>query len=314
MDLIYITEDPPEQPYPNFTMPGKDPLENSTIKTAQIKPVINTDGIASKVALSLLTVSTPLSLLVGAATIAPILVKAFSSKDGAEEVSKESVAFLNDFIQKHSICVKDAIDRGYQFPPGHPRVGETYRLHPLAKYPPSCRKDLYIPEQNYDALLFEERESELLSILVNLGAVEVEIAKYIERLTETEKAANLNAGVDLMGEGAISHNSSLGKENNEKNVRLFTLRGMPWKYGENKLDKDAYAWLNFEPSWNALITAREIGNCTSATLEIKEVSKYGANREMAIKIKAKIYSATGGLKVSDKDLKETSYIVKVKFS
>lgn len=27
MDLIYITEDPPERPYPNFTMPGKEPPE-----------------------------------------------------------------------------------------------------------------------------------------------------------------------------------------------------------------------------------------------------------------------------------------------
>lgn len=308
MDLIYITEDPPELPYPNFTMPGKEPPEIQSISGDLFKGAATTYAIRSVISL------TPLALLAGAATVAPILVKAFSSKDGAEdEVPKESVDFLNSFIQKHSICLKDALERGYKFPPGHPRVGEAYRLHPLAKYPHSDKKDIYIPEQNFDDILFEERESELLSILVNLGAIEVEIAKHVDSLNEQARAASIGAGVASVGELNMDGKDGSSQQRNGKDLRVFTLRGKPWEDG-NKLDRGGYAWLNFEPSWNALITAREVGFCTSATLEIKEVSRHDTNKEMAMKLKAKIYSANGSLQFSSKDFTETSYIVKVKFS
>ncbi|MGP9800505.1 hypothetical protein [Rheinheimera sp. NSM] len=308
MDLIYITEDLPELPYPNFTMPGKDPLKTVDISGDLLK------GTAKTYALRYVMSSTPLALLAGAVTVAPILIKAFSSKDGAEEeVPKGSIEFLNEFIHKHSICLKDAVERGYEFPPGHPRVGEAYRLHPLAKYSHSDKKDIYIPEQNFDDILFEERESELLSILVNLGAIEVEIVKHVDSLTEQARAASIGAGVGLAGELNVDGKDGLSQQRNGKNLRVFTLRGKPWEDG-NKLERGGYAWLNFEPSWNALITAREVGYCTSATLEIKEVSRHDTNREMAMKLKAKIYSANGSLQFSAKDFTETSYIVKVKFS
>lgn len=312
MDLIYITEDKPEMDGPNFTIPnsaGKIDIKNSKDILTKNVGFAGNVGISSLVTWGLV----PFPLLTGAAILAPLLANALSSKDASEEISKENADFLLDFIKRHSFTIKNALERGFKFPPGHPRVGESYRLHPLAKHSTLSKQDLYIPEQNFDDLLFEERESELLSILVHLGAVEVEIVKYITNLTERARSVNIGAGVDLVGEARIEGSDGASNENNDKNLRIFTLRGKPWVYG-NKIDRSDYAWLNFEPSWNALITAREIGDCTSATLEIKEVSRNDTNREIAMNLKAKIYSADGSLKLSDKDLKKTSYMVKVRFS
>jgi len=316
MDLVYISEvECDEQEYvPNFTIPGgKDiPHEKDYIKAATTATAASVGTIAGTMAIGTLSAFTPISLLVGASVAIPAIYKLVVSEDKAEPVPAESFNELQGFINKHSLGKQQAINRGFRFPPGHPQVGETYRLHPLANQNTS-KQNLYIPEHIFEDVLFEERESELLTLLVNLGATNVEIAKYVDNLFDGEKLGSLSGGVREVAEASISAKSCTGSEYSEKNTRSFSLKGKPWSYGD-KLDIGRYAWLNFEPSWNALIMAREVGGCTSATLEIKEASKYTANKEASLQLKAKIYSANGTLKLMEKDLKETTYIVKVEFS
>lgn len=306
MDLIYIVDKEAEaQKYtPNFSIPGQDDLDSSKEHIKATMSVATVGGAF---------VFTPVALLVGASVAIPALYKLVTSDDTTEAVPEESFNELKNFIDKHSLTKQQTISRGFKFPPSHPRIGESYRLHPLAEFPQYSKKDLYIPEYIFDDVLFEERESELLTLLVHLGATKVEIAKYVESFFEDEQSGTIGAGVEVVGSASISAESSSGRSSNEKNVRSFSLKGKPWEYG-SRLEREDYAWLNFEPSWNALITAREVGGCTSATLEIKEASKYASNKEASMQLKAKIYSANGTLKFMEKDLRETSYIVKVDFS
>lgn len=303
MDLIYIVEKELEdQEYiPNFSIPGQDELGHSKKHDKATASAIS----ASASAVALASVS-----LLGAI---PLLYELVTSDYTTETVHEESFNKLKFFMDKHSLSKQQAMSSGFKFPPGHPQIGETYRLHPLAEYPHSSKQNLYIPEHIFDDVLFEERESELLTLLVHLGATKVEIAKYVENLFEDAQSGSIDGGVKAVGNVSFSEESNSGRCSNEKNVRIFSLKGKPWEYG-NKLERKDYAWLNFEPSWNALITAREVGGCTNATLEIKEASKYAANKEASMQLKAKIYSANGTLKFMKKDFRETSYIVKVSFS
>jgi len=316
MDLVYITDvEYDEQEYsPNFTIPdGKDTLhENDNTEVLFEAPRAGIGKIAGTMAIGTLSAFTPISLLVGASVAIPSIHKLVVSEDKTEAVPDESYNELQGFVNKHSLGKQQAIKKGFRFPPGHPQVGETYRLHPLANRNES-KENLYIPEHIFEDVLFEERESELLTLLVNLGATSVEISKYVDNLFDDEKLGSLSGGVKEIAEASISAKSFTGSGYNEKNTRAFSLKGKPWSYGD-MLNKEGYAWLNFEPSWNALIMAREIGACTSATLEIKETSKYTANKEASLQLKAKIYSANGTLKLMEKDFQETTYIVKVEFS
>ena len=311
MDVVFIVEKEPEEYQPNFTLPDKKDL------TASDKTVDHTFKF-SKAALlagAISGIGAPVALVVGASMAIPGISNLLTSDGNEESLTPESVDEFKNYINNRSLTKQQALDRGFQFPPGHPRVGETYRLHPLSNHASNSvsKENLYIPEHIFDSVLFEERESELLTLLVHLGATEVKIAKYIESLVESGKSADIKADMAATCSASVSGKSHLDKGINEQNVRTFSLSGKPWKYGD-KLETCSFAWLNFEPSWKALITAREIGGCTSATLEIKEASKYVSNKEASTQIKAKIYSANGTLKFMEKDLKETSYIVNVKFS
>jgi hypothetical protein len=328
MDLILISEKSFKQYHPNFVIAGREDLtatKKDNYKKAAAAAV--TSGIASTVAggaasgatlstlglLSAIPFFTPVSMLAGASLAIPAIYKLLTSKEDVESVSQDSINELNEYIARHSLTKSEALEKGFKFPPGHPKVGGTYVPHPLSGYPNSSKKDLYIPEHVFDDILFEEREAELLTLLVKLGATEVEISKNVNLIFIDQKNINIGANIEGIGNASFSGEKKIEKENDENNKRTFLLKGRPWD-SESKIDKNEFAWLNFEPSWNALVTAREIGGCTCASLEIKEASKYTSNKSVSMQLQAGIYSANGAGGLSVRDMQETSYSVKVKFS
>ncbi|WOE68328.1 hypothetical protein RY972_09900 [Aeromonas allosaccharophila] len=239
--------------------------------------------------LGVIPLFTPVSVLAGASIAIPAIYKLLTSKENAESVDQESVNELHDYIARHSLTKEEALEKGFKFPPGHPKVGGTYVPHPLSSYPHSLKRDLYIPEHVFDEILFEEREAELLTLLVKLGATEVEISKNVNFSFLEKNKLNIGANVNGVGSSSLSGEKDIENENNANNTRTFLLKGKPWG-DESKIDKNEFAWLQFEPSWNALVTAREIGGCTCASLEIKEASKYTSNKNLAMQLQASIYS------------------------
>jgi len=308
MDLIYIVEKTTTDYKPNFTIPNDKAADQVKDENAKLK----TFGVASVAAIGVLSLN-PISLLINAALATPSIYKALSSDNGNEVIDDSSIQAFQSYMDKHSISKEQALSRGYKFPPGHPLVGETYRLHPLAGYDASAKANLYIPETSFNNILLEERESELLKLLVQLGATEVKLTKQVESLMGSKKSASLSAGVEMAGSGGLSGTNGKVTDNSHLNIRIYTLVGKPWEYGDS-LERSGFAWLNFEPTWDALISAREIGGCTSATLEIKEASKYIANKELSLQLKAKIFSANGTYDLMEKELQTTSYLVQVTFS
>ena len=267
---------------PNFSMQGVELRQNATSKVTGV--------LASGLSLGIPLLSLPTSLVLAAAISRPLISQLLSNDKGElpPELAKAELAEIEAFMRKYAITPRMAKDFGYIFPPGHPQVGQTYKLHPLAELNNSGKENVYIPQDKYDQLLLEEREAELLKLLVALGATKVSITRKKTHSSSLKSSCELSAEGKLLGEAAVTAALSAQAGSQHLDTRDFELSGKPWKRGD-KLDKGDFAWVHFEPSWGALVMAREVGGCTKATLEIRENTSFSSDKQLAAKVKARMY-------------------------
>lgn len=74
-----------------------------------------------------------------------------------------------------------------------------------------------------------------------------------------------------------------------------------------------FSWVNFEPSWEALIIAREIGGCTAAALEIRENTSFSTDKNFAAKVEYAVYSGSATAAVEAHSKSEKVYFVEADF-
>lgn len=306
-----------DAPYtPNFITGSDLSMEalKSTSKISTNALKITAGALASKVAIGYLP-SLSIQTLVG--PLGASLYNIFSENLEEAKAQKErEIQALEIKLKKMSLSKLQAHKLGFKFPPGHSKIGEFYKLHPLAtisKY----KQNIYLPAHSFEDVLLEEREAELLTLLVDLGASEIEITKSEENLLTDTKKSKLNVGVPSLAE--ISTGVALSSEEDTKDAdkRIFQLKGKNWD-PDVQIKRDKYFWLEFEPSWNTLVTARQQGACTRATIEVKQSALYSDNKEILLQAKIKMSeagatSAGGEMQLLKKDFQETSYIVNVKF-
>ncbi|MBA0212982.1 hypothetical protein [Pectobacterium brasiliense] len=256
----------------------------------------------------------PIKLIGVAATVSPMVLNLFSNKDSDDiKITKEEAKILDGALNKYSLTIEETRGRKLKFPPGHPIVGLFYRLHPLDKINPE-KESLYIPDEYYEQLLLQEREAELLKVLINLGATKIKIikisnkanSKNIQCETNVEASANVPFSVDA-GINKQSH-----QKDYEGEARLFELAGKKWVSGD-LLDKKEYSWLPFEPQWGSLILAREIGGCTRAAVEMTSKSIFSADVSARAKLQTHVMSSNAELKIENTDEDVTSYKYEVDF-
>lgn len=245
-------------------------------------------------------------------TINALFDKKSISKSEADSLSLEIKA-LQESMKKYHVTRSEAFDRGYKFPPGHPQSGVLYKIHPLAKYASSDKENVYIPESDYSKALLDERESELIRLLVDLGATKISIARNSNEKIKFSVSSQVNVDVASLtgGEAKTDYNSS--SNNEEKNVRTFILKGKKW-LPDDKISTEKYSWLFYEPSWRSVVNAREIGGCMSAAIEINEISIYSKDVTLGLEIKHNAIKASANGSYSDKEDLYASYIVNVEFN
>ncbi|MGK7945427.1 MAG: hypothetical protein AB4058_13255 [Microcystaceae cyanobacterium] len=145
-----------------------------------------------------------------------------------------------------------------RFPPGHPIPQKLYREHPL-----KAKANHYIPVESYYSLLFEEREAELIRILAELGATKISIEEESnEQLvlnfageTEVQKIANLEGKIEKQGTQEY------------KKVRTQEYIGKYWT-PDLSFDRAKYSWLDYEPTWEAIVEGRLNNGQLSAVIEL----------------------------------------------
>lgn len=257
----------------------------------------------------------PLSMLVGVATAGASLYSAVM--EGKEAASKQRLEQdareLQRYLELHAVSPERASEFEFEFAPGHPRIGVRYRLHPLARVRNSTRKNLYIPEESFDQTLLDERESELLKLLVELGATRVNLTERRVRAEAASFAAEVSgAGGPVVEAGAAVRH---GEKKNQDHLdsRVFEMVGKR-KTAEQQIDEADFAWLPFEPAWKSLVRAREVGQCTRAVIELKQETAYSNEVQVSLELKMAAY---GGVAKAAKALSEMvsrSYVFEVDFA
>ncbi|SOB60144.1 protein of unknown function [Pseudodesulfovibrio profundus] len=192
------------------------------------------------------------------------------------------------------------------FPPGHPLPGKTYRLHPLAELPNSNKSNVYIPEETYDDVLYAEREAELIRLLVALGATGISIRKVGAGYRQKNSATSSSASVDtpvVSASGEIKDQSDSSADQYMSDTRSFVLEGLEWNKSDC-LDLSPFGWLLYEPSWGAMVNAREMGGCLKASIELKKQTSFSLRRSFQGSMSAGGYGCSAEAK---KEIDKASY-------
>lgn len=255
----------------------------------------------------------PAAVLIEAAPMAYSLYQVMTKK-GEEDLSvediKQSASTFDKYLKRISLTPEMAFKRNYRFQPGHPQINVAYIKHPLSDYHAE-KADLYIPSDSIDNILLQERESEMVKIFVTLGATKIEFRK--EKKSQTKQS--ITAGVSVQSptaSGQIEAKSDDEYAGTGYDKRLITLSGREWKT-DTTLDKSKFNWLPFEPSWEAVVFAREIGGCLSAELELKKKTIFSSTNEGKIGIGANLFSGSASAALSIQNEEDETYSVRVEF-
>lgn len=235
-----------------------------------------------------------------------------SEADKSEE-NKNIKATVIAYFKKANINLIDWIDSIQQipfsnipsqikFPPGHPLPRQLYRNHPLneeAKH--------YIPIEVFDSLLYEERESELIKLLVDLGAISI----TIKDLSNVHLQGLLEGKVSATGAGGIEGKIEGGSEKSILQNRSIKLSQKKWD--SDNFDEANYKWLSYEPSWKTLVHARLKGKCLSSSVELNSNASYSISANMGLSegLISQISDLKAGFEFSN--LEKTSKLFEVTF-
>lgn len=306
---------PSEECYsPNFTIPGMGgSISSVNVESIVSKPGVSKAKIAASVAAML--VAPPVWLLVAAVSARPMISQLIGRSDAVDNEAAEAakVREMEEFLRKHAITASMAEKRGYRFPPGHPLVGHSYKLHPLSELPGSGRSGVYIPQETYDEILLAEREAELLRLLVELGATKIIIHEREAKKTQSNISGEVGTQSKVAGELEVGGGVSSKFNYVGDGMREFELVGKPW-CSNFRVDRSRFAWLAFEPSWDALVSAREIGECTKATVEIKEETSFSSEKRISLMVKSKIYGGAVSGEYSSGNQVGRTCMVRVEFA
>lgn len=146
------------------------------------------------------------------------------------------------------VVAADVAERELAFPPGHPRIDHAYAAHPL-------QTERYLPVAAFHQQLFEQKASELVTLLAALGAERV----TVRAARGYREGAGFSLGASLPVEAVSAHESAARQRSIAQTLTVeetFVVMGPP------KVP-DGLVWYPHEPSWQALAQRRiEFGTST----------------------------------------------------
>ncbi len=273
----------------------------------------------SKSAASLLAVSsafrtlTPLGITITAASCAaPIIMDYFNGKSDDKEKDVGEIAKY--YIDQRAITESVAYKLGFKFQPGHPQLNVEYALHPLAGYNENYN-GLYIPIDSFNEILYEERESELIKLLVALGATKITIItreNYSHQLNlHLSTEAETTIGGNNQGKIEGQHDRNQMKDN--KKERIYELSGKKITCNDD-LSSFKFTWLDHEPTWKSLVNARLVGACRKAELELKEKTSFSTKSGATLSLGSALVNASSELSQYKLNDKERTHSIKIEFN
>jgi hypothetical protein len=174
------------------------------------------------------------------------------------EISTVTDSVLEELASQLNLTHVTEIPEELKFPPGHPIPQKLYREHPL-----KSKANHYIPVESYYSLLFEEREAELIRILAELGATKI----IIEEESDEQFNLTLETESKLQAIASIEGTIDAQKKQSYKKVRTQEYIGKYWSE-ELSFDRSKYSWLDYEPTWEAIVEGRINNGQLSAVIEL----------------------------------------------
>lgn len=314
-ELIYIYDEPLEPE--SSTIEKEAQLSGSTkaivggllSAASSVLPPLAASSAARNIGFAALGAN-PISLVLAlAVTSGPLVYTLYKSK--GKELSPAETELLESEINDLKITRSKARELGLTFPPGHPKSGLLYQRHPLASYV-SCKQSYYIPEQQYESILTEERQSELIRLLTELGATKIEISESYA----LERDNNSSVSVDGKGDSFeldVTKKNDSNQILSNKLLRSFKLIGKKWASNQ-ELNTNLFNWFGFEPQWQSLVYTRTYGGCIEATIEMHEEQSLISGSELALALKSDLsVSIEGSSQVGVKSKHNKSYVIQIEF-
>ncbi len=184
---------------------------------------------------------------------------------------------FDNLFQDHFVTLDIDSDLSkLSFPTGHPKVNEVYVAHPLTT-------NRYMPIEDYQLELIEDRVREFCELAQGLGATEINI----ECLNSTSDDSTNSGNRNMSGGASRNGNSIHGSGHNEYSRRLIEeisrSISLHQTFQPHKAPAlpDNLVWYNGEPSWQRLYRQRMEGGLLTHEERIEtKKSQVVDNREM----------------------------------
>ncbi|MDR5835374.1 hypothetical protein [Caballeronia sp. LZ034LL] len=195
------------------------------------------------------------------------------------------------FYRNHAVTEDEATAKGFAFEPGHPQPQHVYQRHPLAKSNAS-KMNRFLPLDRFADTLYNERKAELMRILVDLGATRV--SSIVERSDKSEQSGKASAKVDHPAFSAsFDAEARKRSESATSEEEVIELEGKSWKRGD-RLNREDYSWLAFEPEWEQIVNLREVGGCKTAKVRLEASTVRTTRFEISANLERKVVNAKFG--------------------
>lgn len=168
---------------------------------------------------------------------------------------------MDERYKKAEINIKPyAWSGNVTLPPGHPKKNVLYVAHPTSS-------NLYVPMADFHRFAFEHKFSELVSILMHLGAAEIEV----EHVMGWGKDFASHIFVDTIH---VDMNAEVGHKDNREQKVIYAakLSGKKQPSLPNQL-----VWYPHEAGWKQFAEGRTKFNLKESSLRLEYKEDYGVN-------------------------------------
>ncbi len=200
---------------------------------------------------------------------------------------ERKVLFVTDgysTLEQNSIAVLhiNELDN-LTFPIGHPMVNQLYVAHPLIQ-------NHYIPFENYEVELIQDRVREFCSLMEGMGATSITVGYQQFNVSESESYANTNA-LAAVGMKFYSAQASVNQQETNKFMQsLGQSLNLHQTYNpfQEPFIPDNLIWYPQEPTWQRLVEQRLRGSITSHTESIETNKTQVINNDSLSEIQAEL--------------------------
>jgi hypothetical protein len=207
----------------------------------------------------------PTTLLVlGAVTVSvPTIILAMLIKKSYNQAKEEGVENLV-LVGKSKLPL-------FQLPPGHPRYRMVYAGHPAVP-------EVYVPLADFHRLTFEHKFSEVISLLMHLGARTIKV----EHVTGwgTDFSSRLNVGLPS-AVPPIDIGAEAKKNQKQQQTLLFEAE-LENPYTPSLPDN--LVWYPYESTWQQVANGRLKFGLKNFNLYLNYNDDYGINADIKFKI------------------------------